>query len=61
MSEMRDAKSLVPSEPPGTAPATVEYQPPAIAWEEPLEAIAAASCLLIPAEPGGCQGGGTAA
>jgi hypothetical protein len=23
-----------------------EYQPPAIAWEEPLEAIAAGSCVL---------------
>jgi hypothetical protein len=57
MSEMRDPKSLVPSEPPGTAPALAEYQPPAIAWEEPLEAIAAASCALIPLD---CAGAPTA-
>ena len=33
--------------PPLTAeprPALVEYEPPAVAWEEPLEAIAATSC-----------------
>lgn len=47
----RDVTSAAPE------PAQVaEYQPPAIAWEEPLEAIAASSCVLISIDSD-CQGG----
>jgi hypothetical protein len=34
------------SPPPDGPSEAGEYQPPAIAWEEPLEAMAATSCLL---------------
>jgi hypothetical protein len=50
MNESQDPKD--PAMPRAPGPAAVEYQPPAIAWEEPLEAIAAASCAFLTNEPG---------
>jgi hypothetical protein len=57
MSDESDVKDLSPGQAPGTGPAAAAYLPPAIAWEEPLEAIAATSCVLIPLE---CPGATTA-
>lgn len=37
---------------PGGEAEPPEYQPPAIAWEEPLEAIAAITCTTF---EGGCE------
>jgi hypothetical protein len=47
------SESGEPREPARTPVPPPEYQPPAIAWEEPLEAIAAATCALIPLECAG--------
>jgi hypothetical protein len=52
MSERLDPKDPAPPVKAPDAQATVAYLPPAIAWEEPIEAIAAASCVATPDE---CQ------
>jgi len=53
MSETSDAKQPTqPGAPAETAPGLPAYEPPAIAWEEALEAMAATSCALVPLDPG---------
>jgi hypothetical protein len=46
MSETRDPRDLGSAAPRDGPEPKTEYQPPAIAWEEPIEAVAALSCAL---------------
>jgi hypothetical protein len=51
-----------PGEAPTAGPAAdgfgpIRYEPPAIAWEEQFEAMAAATCAMYPVDPN-CEGDG---
>ncbi len=53
----QDRDGLARPDDPGTAPAPgprAPYQPPAVAWEEPFEAMAATTCGHIWGQNPGC-------